>query len=310
MLSYEPLKKYVYGGKGVGSQGDGTAQFVAKDAKSQKEAMELIEKDLGLSCISLVLHAGTRVRKAVIPAAGYGTRLFPATKVMKKELFPVIDSKGQIKPVILAIVEEALSAGIEEVCIVCQKEDKETFEDFFGSPPPIEHYNKLSREMKLYNDYLLDLGRKVTLISQEVQEGFGHAVYCTKDWVANEPFLLLLGDHLYSSSEKDSCAKQVLDVYNRLGQSVVGLMVTPGNEVHNFGCAGGTWTDRDSLISITEFAEKPDQEYAQEHLHIEGMSDGSFLSVFGQYVLQPSIFDHLEEHDRGISRDRARGLRR
>lgn len=296
VLSYEPLKEYVYGGKGVGSQGDGTAQFVAKDAKSQKEAMELIEKDLGLSCISLVLHSGTRVRKAVIPAAGYGTRLFPATKVMKKELFPVIDSKGQIKPVILAIVEEALSAGIEEVCIVCQKEDKETFEDFFGSPPPIEHYNKLSREMKLYNDYLLDLGRKVTLISQEVQEGFGHAVHCTKDWVANEPFLLLLGDHLYSSSEKDSCAKQVLDVYNRLGQSVVGLMVTPGNEVHNFGCAGGTWTDRDSLISITEFAEKPDQEYAQEHLHIEGMGDDSFLSVFGQYVLQPSIFDHLEEH--------------
>lgn len=296
LLSYEPLKEFVWGGKGVGSQGDGSAQFIAKDAESQKKAMEIIEKDLKLSSLSLTLHSGTRVRKAVIPAAGYGTRLFPATKALKKELFPIIDNKGCIKPVILAIVEEALSAGIEEVCIVCQKEDKEIFEDFFGSPPPIEHYNKLSREMKLYNDYLLEIGRRVTLISQEVQEGFGHAVYCTKDWVANEPFLLLLGDHLYSAPGENSCAKQVLDVYSRLGQSVVGLKVTAGSEVHHFGCACGTWIDRNSLISITEFAEKPDEEYAQEHLHIDGMESGSFLSVFGLYVLKSNIFDYLEEH--------------
>ena len=295
-LSHKPLKQYVYGGKGVGSQGDGSAQFVCKDAESQKRAIEIIEKDLKLSALSLVLHSGTRVRKAVIPAAGYGTRLFPATKAIKKELFPIIDSKGCIKPVILAIVEEALSAGIEEVCIVCQKEDKEIFEDFFGSPPPIEHYNKLSREMKQYNDYLLELGRRVTLIPQDVQEGFGHAVHCAKNWVANEPFMLLLGDHLYSSDLEASCAKQCLDVYNRLGQSVVGLKLTPGKEVHNFGCAGGTWIERDSLLSITEFAEKPDEEYAQKHLHIEGMEANSFLSVFGLYVLKPAVFEHLEEH--------------
>jgi len=296
VLAYEPLKQYVYGGKGVGSQGDGSAQFVAKDAKSQQKAIEIIEKDLKLTCLTLTIHSGTRVRKAVIPAAGYGTRLFPATKAMKKELFPIIDNKGCIKPVILAIVEEALSAGIEEVCIVCQKDDKEIFEEFFGSPPPIEHYNKLSREMKLYNDYLLEVGRRVTLISQDVQEGFGHAVHCAKSWVANEPFLLLLGDHLYSSTKEASCAKQVLDVYNRVGQSVVGLKVTPGSEVHNFGCACGTWIERDSLLSITEFAEKPDEEYAQKHLRIEGMDKDSFLSVFGLYVLRSNVFDHLEEH--------------
>lgn len=296
VLSYEPLKKYVWGGKGVGSQGDGSAQFIAKDAESQKKAIELIQKELNLTSLSLTIHSGTRVRKAVIPAAGFGTRLFPATKALKKELFPVIDSKGCIKPAILAIVEEALNAGIEEVCIVCQKEDKEIFEKFFGSPPPIEHYNKLSREMKLYSDYLLEIGRKVTLVSQEVQEGFGHAVYCTKNWVANEPFLLLLGDHLYSAPGKDSCAKQMLDVYNRLGQSVVGLKVTDGSEVHNFGCACGTWIDRDSVLSITEFAEKPDEEYAKIHLHIDGMESGSYLSVFGLYVLKSKIFDYLEEH--------------
>ncbi len=296
VLSHEPLKELVWGGKGVGSQGDGTAQFVCRDAESQRKAIEIIENDLEMSALSLVLHSGAAVRKAVIPAAGFGTRQFPATKAIKKELFPIIDSKGCIKPVILAIVEEALSAGIEEVCIVCQKDDKELFEDFFGSPPPIEHYNKLSSEMKEYNDYLLELGRKVTLVSQDVQEGFGHAVYCTKSWVGNEPFLLLLGDHLYSSDEEASCAKQVVDVYNRLGQSVVGLKVTPGKEVHNFGCAGGTWMERDSLISITEFAEKPDEEYAGTHLHIDGMDEGTFLSVFGIYALKPSVFDYLEEH--------------
>jgi len=114
VLNYAPVQQYVYGGKGVGSQGDGTAQFVAKDEKSQQIVMEIIERDLNMSCLGLELRSGLRVRKAVIPAAGFGTRLFPATKAMKKELFPVIDREGRIKPVILAIVEEAISAGIEK----------------------------------------------------------------------------------------------------------------------------------------------------------------------------------------------------
>ncbi|MDD4871719.1 MAG: sugar phosphate nucleotidyltransferase, partial [Kiritimatiellae bacterium] len=248
VLSYEPVQKYVYGGKGVGSQGDGTAQFVAKDEESQRAVMEIIERDLKMSCLSMVLRSGLRVRKAVIPAAGFGTRLFPATKAIKKELFPVIDREGRIKPVILAIVEEAISAGIEEVCVIVQSADREIFEDFFASPPAIENYNKLSAESKKYNEYLMDIGRRVTFVSQDVQEGFGHAVNCAKDWVGNEPFLLLLGDHLYASKTEVSCARQVLDVYEKLGQSVVGLKITPGSEVHNFGCVGGTWIKRDELL--------------------------------------------------------------
>ncbi|NQT93539.1 MAG: GHMP kinase, partial [Lentisphaerae bacterium] len=112
----------------------------------------------------------------------------------------------------------------------------------------------------------------------------------------DEPFLLLLGDHLYRSSLDDTCASQVLDAYDRTGQSVVGLKVTPVGDVHNFGCVGGIWDERDSSLSITEFREKPDAEYAATHLHVEGMGDDEFLSVFGLYVLKPAIFDYLAEH--------------
>jgi UTP-glucose-1-phosphate uridylyltransferase/mevalonate kinase len=296
VLNHEPLKPYIFGGKGVGSQGDGSAQLVAKDEESQRKIIEIVEKDLKKQCLKLDLKSGRTVRKAVIPAAGFGTRLFPASKAIKKELFPIIDSEGRIKPVILSIVEEALSGGIEEVCIVVQRGDLDTFEEFFGNPPPIENYNKLSKEAQEYSDYLLQIGRHVTFVPQDGQEGFGHAVYCAKDWVNDEPFLLLLGDHLYASDEDASCARQVLDAYDELGLSVVGLKKTPAEDVHNFGCVAGDWIDSDSTLSITEFSEKPDAEYAQKHLHVEGTPDGVFFSVFGQYVLKPAIFEYLQEH--------------
>ncbi len=142
VLSYEPVQPLVYGGKGVGSQGDGTAQFICRDENAQGEVVETIERDLDMQCLKLSIKSGRRVRKAVIPAAGFGTRLFPATKGIKKELFPIIDREGRAKPVILAIVEEALSAGIEEVAIVVQAADRELFEEYFRVKPPIGHYNK------------------------------------------------------------------------------------------------------------------------------------------------------------------------
>ena len=296
VLSHKPLQKYVFGGKGVGSQGDGSAQFVAKDAEAQAKAIELIENDLGMQCLSMVLRPRTRVRKAVIPAAGFGTRLFPATKAIKKELFPIVDREGRIKPVILAIAEEALNSGIEEVCVVVQKEDRELFEPFFNSPPPIENFNKLSKENKDYNGYLMDVGQRITFVSQDVQEGFGHAVYCARDWVDDEPFILMLGDHLYASLGDKSCVAQVLDAFTKLGQSVVGLKSTAAAEVHNFGCVAGEWVEEDVLLSLTEFREKPDAEYAAKHLRIERMKENTYLSVFGIYALKPRVFEYIEEH--------------
>jgi UTP-glucose-1-phosphate uridylyltransferase len=296
VLNYEPIQPYIWGGKGVGSQGDGSAQLIVKDEESQRQVIGIIERDLQMSCLKLVIEESRHVRKAVIPAAGFGTRLFPASKAMKKELFPIIDRTGRAKPAIMAIVEEAVNAGIEEVCLIVQSRDIDLFESFFKTPPRIEHYNKLSKENKAYCDYLIELGSRISFVTQDVQEGFGHAVYCAREWVGNEPFLLMLGDHLYGSDEPHSCAKQVLEAYERMGHSVLGLKETPIEELSNFGCVTGVWKEEASMLSVTEFYEKPDPEYARQHLHVDGMDDDSFLTVFGIYVIEPQIFGFLEQN--------------
>ncbi|MGK7872347.1 MAG: sugar phosphate nucleotidyltransferase [Xenococcaceae cyanobacterium] len=236
-----------------------------------------------------------KVRKALIPAAGFGTRLFPATKVLKKELFPIIDRDGRAKPVIMAIVEEAVSAGIEEVGIVVQSGDRQLFEDFFKAPPKPELFQKLSPQNQEYSQYLQYLGERITILIQEEQEGYGHAVFCAKEWVKDEPFLLFLGDHVYTSDNETSCASQLLDVYNQVGKTVVGLTVMPAGIIHKAGCVTGVWQDSGSILSVRQLYEKPDIEYARAHLHMDGMAEDQFLAVFGMYVLEPKIFDYLEE---------------
>jgi UTP-glucose-1-phosphate uridylyltransferase/mevalonate kinase len=304
VLNHPPIQSLIHGGKGVGSQGDGSAQFIVKDAASQEKVIEVLERDLGVKCLKLVLRPGRRVRKAVIPAAGFGTRLFPATKAVKKELFPVIGSDGRAKPVILSIVEEALSAGIEEVGIIVQRCDQELFEEIFCTPPPIENFNKLSRENQDYCRYLMDIGHRITFLPQDAQEGFGHAVHCAKDFVGEEPFLLLLGDHLYASDTDVSCARQLIDVYERTGLSVVGVKRTPVEEVQSFGCVTGQWEQDGAVVSITEFSEKPTPEFARQHLRMDGMGADEILTVFGQYVLSPKLFEYLDEHIRLNIRER------
>ncbi|MEH2265429.1 UTP--glucose-1-phosphate uridylyltransferase [Nostoc sp.] len=237
-----------------------------------------------------------QVRKAVIPVAGFGTRLFPATKVVKKELFPIIDRDGRAKPVILAIIEEAIRAGIAEVGIVVQPDDREIFADLLKNPPKKELLQKLSPQNQEYSRYLEDLGSRITILLQEEQLGYGHAVFCAKDWVQDEPFLLMLGDHIYTSDIEKSCASQVLDVYEQVNQSVVGLTTMPAEIIHKAGCVTGVWQELNSILSVTQLYEKPTVEYAQKHLHLEGMADNEFLGIFGLYLLTPKIFDFLAEH--------------
>jgi UTP-glucose-1-phosphate uridylyltransferase/mevalonate kinase len=305
VLNYKPIQPYILGGKGVGSQGDGTAQFIVKDEESQRKTIEIIERDFPqMQGLKLTIHGNRQVRKAVIPAAGFGTRMFPATKAVKKEFFPIIDQEGRAKPVIMAIVEEAVSAGIEEIGIVVQKGDRALFEDFFKSPPSPELFNKLSPQNQKYSEYLQDLGQRIKILTQDDQEGFGHAVFCAKDWVNDEPFLLLLGDHLYASNNDISCASQLLDIYRKVAQSVIGLRVTPAEVIHHYGCVTGIWQEQDSILSATQIYEKPNIEYARKHLHVEGMNDEHFLSMFGMYVLEPKIFGYLQEDISNNIRDR------
>ncbi len=138
VLNYEPIKRHIWGGKGVGSQGDGTAQFIARSASDQQSLVEIVERELKMSCLPLTIRAGQKVRKAVIPAAGFGTRLFPASKATKKELFPIVDRDGIAKPVILLLVEEALSAGIEEIIIIVRIRICPIFRPFFRNRSPLK----------------------------------------------------------------------------------------------------------------------------------------------------------------------------
>lgn len=234
-----------------------------------------------------------KIRKAVIPAAGFGTRLYPVTKVIKKELFPIIDKDGRAKPLILVIVEEALSAGIEEVGIVVQQSDRDLFTSLFKSPPQPKLWQKLSAENRAYSQYLQQLGEHITILTQTEQEGYGHAVFCSRDWVNNEPFLLLLGDHIYSSNTNISCAKQMVNAYHQVGKSVIGLTIMAADIIHKAGCIAGTWQADNSLLEITQIYEKPTIEYARQHLQVAGIKKEEFLGIFGMYILEPEIFTLL-----------------
>ncbi len=293
-LEYSKLARHIWGGKGVGSQGDGTAQFLVRSVSDQDLVITIIEKELHLPCLKLTLPAGQMVRKALIPAAGFGTRLFPATKATKKELFPIIDRDGIAKPAILLIVEEALQAGIDEVIIIVQKDDLDDFRTFFNTQISIENYNKLPPHFQEYSRRILEIGQQVKFVVQQTQEGFGHAVFTARESIGNEPFLLMLGDHIYRANGDITCAQQLVEAFQLHGKSVVGLRMTPEEKIANFGTVTGIWLENNRLMNITEFAEKPTLDYARSNLRISGFPPDQYLTVFGQYILKPEIFDFLE----------------
>lgn len=248
------------------------------------------------------MHSTAKIRKAVIPAAGYGTRLFPATKAVKKALFPIIDQQGQAKPIILAIVEEALSAGIESVGIVVQPEDRYEVEAFFKTLPQGDYLQKLTPKYTEAINALQEIGERVTLLTQETQDGFGHAVFCAQEWVNNEPFLLLLGDHVYLSNTETSCAQQLVKMYQP-GQSLIGIEPTPIEQIVDCGCITGRWQEP-SRLEITQIYEKPTVEYARQHLQVADLPPDQLLAVSGMYILEPQIFDHLASQIQQNRRER------
>ena len=306
VLADPAVQTLSFGGKGVGSQGDGCVQFVARSEADRQKLIQYLQATYGMDCFPLDLKPPPRVRKALIPVAGFGTRMFPASKAIKKELFPVVTPDGLAKPIILAIVEEAVSAGIEEIGLIIQQEDEALFSGFFNEPVSPEHFQRLSAAQKKYCQYLQDLGERLTFLPQVEQHGFGHAVYCAKEWIGAEPFLLMLGDHLYVSTTETPCARQLIDAFERTNDavSVLSLYVEEISRVSHYGTVTGKWIEgRMQLLEIAEFAEKPSQEYAREQLVTPGLEEDRFLCVFGQYVLTPKIFEHLERQVAADSRE-------
>jgi UTP-glucose-1-phosphate uridylyltransferase/mevalonate kinase len=324
VLNYEALKPHVWGGKGVGSQGDGSAQFVARSKADQQAVVDILERDLAMPCLKVTLYGSSQacdtvphvsrsaievlvvdplpvnhnalpVRKAVIPAAGLGTRLFPATKATKKEFFPVIDRDGIAKPAILLIVEEALEAGIEEVIIIVQRADVDHFQLFFNGHAADGDHAQLPPRLQVYAQRIQEMGSRVSFVIQPTQQGFGHAVYSARESVGDEPFLLMLGDHIYHSSKARSCVQQLLDAYEEYGVSVLGLRRVLESDVAHYGTAVGAWLAEHRLLNVAQFVEKPSVDYARTHLRVSGLPEDEYLAFFGQYIIKPRVFDYLEE---------------
>ncbi|NQU30421.1 MAG: GHMP kinase, partial [Anaerolineae bacterium] len=125
---------------------------------------------------------------------------------------------------------------------------------------------------------------------------FGHAVYSAREAVGDEPFLLMLGDHIYRSTNETQCAGQLLKAYQLHGQSIVGMRRTLEEKIGTFGTLTGVWLDSGCLLNVTEFAEKPTLEYARTNLRVPGLAKNEYLTVFGQYIIKPKLFDYLQEH--------------
>jgi len=297
-LHDDNIKSLIFGGKGVGSQGDGAIQFLAKDAEAQESLCVYLNKN-GLTSYKLTIKSCHKIRKAIIPIAGYGTRLYPMTRWVKKEMLPLIDKDGLVKPALLILLEQLNEAGIEEICLVVGGEDDiQYYRNVFKTPIGEEHLKKLSEPMKNYEQTIQNIGNKINFRIQKERLGFGHAVYQCRDFCDGEPVLLLLGDTVYTSNEKRNCTQQLIELYNDLEKPLIAIHKLSLQQVNFYGILSGNWLDDSHLLmNITSFTEKPDLSYAREHLFMPDRENNpEYYSVFGQYIITPKLFSILGDN--------------
>jgi UTP--glucose-1-phosphate uridylyltransferase len=221
-----------------------------------------------------------KVKKAIIPAAGLGTRFLPATKAMPKEMLPIVD-----KPTIQYIIEEAVASGIEDIIIVTGK-GKRAIEDHFDNAPELER-NLLDKGKLDVLDkvrYPSDLAN-IHYIRQKEPKGLGHAVWCARNFIGDEPFAVLLGDDIVQSDTP--CVRQLINQYEQTGSSIIGVQKVPHNETHRYGVIDPS-TIEGRRYQVSNFVEKPMQGTAPSN-----------LAIMGRYVLTPEIFEFLENQETG-----------
>ena len=297
-LKDEHVLPLVYGVKGVGSQGDGAVQFLAKNAEAQKELASYLNS-AGLEVFTFTIPRRRHVRKAVIPVAGFGTRLYPATRLLRKEFIPLIDRDGLLKPVILMLIEELYDSGIEEICLIVGSEgDRELYQKCLQEPLSEEHLGKLSPEARKYEEKLAQISKRLVFRIQKERLGFGHAVFQSRDFCMDEPVLLLLGDTIYHSNIDKPCSVQLIEAYEEINQPIVSICEVPLQDVSNFGIISGQWVDDAwKMMTVNHFVEKPDSDFAEKRLPVSGKSGGkNYYSVFGQYILTPEVYKELEKN--------------
>ncbi|MCI6099164.1 MAG: UTP--glucose-1-phosphate uridylyltransferase GalU [Selenomonas sp.] len=218
-----------------------------------------------------------KIRKAVIPAAGYGTRFLPATKATPKEMLPIVD-----KPTIQYIVEEALASGIEDILIV-SGHGKRAIEDHFDSAPELEAELRRKGKTELLRLVQETAAIKVHYIRQQYMRGLGDAILCAKAFMGDEPFAVLLGDDVVYHPEKPAL-QQLIEVYEKTGGSVLGCQQVPDEKVSSYGIvAGEQEPGAPRLMRVHDMVEKPDLQDAP-----------SRFAVLGRYIIKPEIFHILE----------------
>lgn len=291
------IQPMVYGGKGVGSHGDGSVQFLARSAEDQQRLLDYLNAQ-GMKAYSLTLRPVHTVRKAIIPVAGFGTRLYPATRALKKDFFPIPCSDGMVRPVILILLEELVKSGVEEICLVLgSEEERIQYTEFFERQLSEEHLHKLNKEAQEYENRILDIGKRLRYVYQHEKRGFGHAVYQAAEFANNEPVLLLLGDTIYRSKSNKPCALQLIEEYERYNQLMVSIHAVQLAEVSHYGILSGVWEDKErNILNVSVMNEKPKASYAEEFLGVRNAEgEKEYYSVFGQYILTPDVFAQLAE---------------
>ncbi|SDY76977.1 UTP--glucose-1-phosphate uridylyltransferase GalU [Tindallia californiensis] len=216
-----------------------------------------------------------KVNKAIIPAAGLGTRFLPATKAQPKEMLPIVD-----KPTLQYIIEEAVDSGIEEILIITGR-NKQSIEDHFDKSIELE----LELEKKGKDD-LLQIVKNISdmvnihYIRQKEPKGLGHAIYCAKSFIGNEPFAVMLGDDIVDA--KTPCLQQMTSVYNEYKTTILGVQEVPRSEVDKYGIVNGKSIE-DNVYKVKDLIEKPAIEEAPTN-----------IAILGRYIISPSIFSILE----------------
>ena len=289
VLNDTKLKPYIYGGKGIGSQGDGSVQFLAKDEICQQRVYEYLST-AGYMAFKLTIPPSFSITKAIIPVAGYGTRAYPFTNTIKKEFIPLVDHDGKIKPSILIVLEQLYDSGIEDIYIIIgDNQQKELYQRLFFS----KNFSG-NTDNDMYDRKLEKIGANVHYVLQEERKGYGHAVYQCRGTCGDQPSLLLLGDTVYSSFEESNCSQQLIRISERTDKMLISIHEIPLEQVCNYGIIKGTWLDEDeSIMQVTHCIEKPSIEYAKKHLSMQCKGKARYFAIFGQYVVTPDFFRHL-----------------
>ncbi|WP_079913856.1 UTP--glucose-1-phosphate uridylyltransferase GalU [Paenibacillus sp. 32352] len=225
-----------------------------------------------------------KIKKAIIPAAGLGTRFLPATKAMPKEMLPIVD-----KPTIQYIVEEAVMSGIEDIIIVTGK-GKRSIEDHFDNYFELEENLRAKGKLELLSEVQKSSQMAdIHYIRQKEPKGLGHAVWCARKFIGNEPFAILLGDDIVQASTP--CLLQMMNIFENYNASVVGVQPVPTNEVSRYGIIDASLI-KNRLFQIKHLIEKPAIDKAPSN-----------MAVLGRYILTPAIFDILENQEVGTGNE-------